>query len=530
MEIKKELFSYFKPSIFSIFYLLFIFLLFPKVQTQESKIKFIQSTTLINGNILIIENNEISIYDQYWNRTNHIQKSIEINNKDDLLKIGISKFTEKNFDLIISVIKDEIIIFNNTGGILYNKTISSLESGNSNIFNIIPIERNDNEYNYAIAQATSNRIQLQFFIFNNKYMSNILINTTIVNDSYLKPETLSCNLMSNLSNSNENKKAIVCFYYNYEYIFGRFFVDIKNFSITFQGNFTTNAPIMFLKSIANSEKNKSLICFGNYPYGKSNCTIYSFENDSFSEFIEYEVYCEWQYYLSKFEYIQQTNQFIFICAYYNKITLARFDKDFNYIGQYNHTEIKYIEYFSILYLENSCNYIIFYYDETYNKFNISIDLNDENNQCKMPTTNHTSSIMTSLYNSNLSESDSIMTSTYNSNLSDSINSDHITSILTDFIQSSSINTHSTEKYTSYITNVISSSPTIYTTYILSSQININNTSNYSYNTFPIISDETLPSTQNIKEDTIDIKKEELINELDKIIDEIELGQIYKKKR
>jgi hypothetical protein len=122
-----------------------------------------------------------------------------------------------------------------------------------------------------------------------------------------------------------------------------------------------------------------------------------------------------------------------------------------------------------------------------------------------------------------------MTSTYNSNLSDSINSDHITSIFTNFIQSSSINTHSTEKYTSYITNVISSSPTIYTTYILSSQININNTSNYSYNTFPIISDETLPSTQNIKEDTIDIKKEELINELDKIIDEIELGQIYKKK-
>ena len=105
--------------------------------------------------------------------------------------------------------------------------------------------------------------------------------------------------MNNLSNSIQNI-AIVCFYYkNGNNIIDRLFVNTKNFSITFQGKITTKEPIKFLKSKVNSKKNKSLICFGYSPEEKINCTIYSFENNSFSEFNDYEVYCEEKYYLSK---------------------------------------------------------------------------------------------------------------------------------------------------------------------------------------------------------------------------------------
>ena len=59
MEIKKILFSYIKPNIFHIFYFIFCFLLFPKLYLFDSDINFIQAITLKNGNIFVIEKNEI---------------------------------------------------------------------------------------------------------------------------------------------------------------------------------------------------------------------------------------------------------------------------------------------------------------------------------------------------------------------------------------------------------------------------------------------------------------------------------------
>ena len=150
-------------------------------------------------------------------------------------------------------------------------------------------------------------------------MTNILINTTEVKNLTLEGQTLSCQLMYNLSNSIQNK-TIVCFYHKNKNIFGRFFVDTEKFSITFQGNFTTKEQINFLKSKVNSKKNKSLICFSYSPQYKIDCTIYSFENVYFSEFKDYEVYYEGKYYLSNLDYIRQTNQFLFYCANKENIT------------------------------------------------------------------------------------------------------------------------------------------------------------------------------------------------------------------
>ena len=106
---------------------------------------------------------KLNIYDQYWNSTNLILKSkININNNNkvnlsnfenktftegDLSKIEIEKFTEENFDLIIFVRMDTIYIFNNTGGLLFEDNSYNLKS---EYYNIIPIENNENEYNYTI--------------------------------------------------------------------------------------------------------------------------------------------------------------------------------------------------------------------------------------------------------------------------------------------------------------------------------------------------------------------------------------------
>ena len=154
MEIKKILFLFIKPNILRIFYLIFCFLLFSREQAYCSNIDFIKAIILKNGNIFAIENYGIFIYDQYWNYTNYFPISYNINNDGDLSKIEIAKFTEDNFDLIISIIIDKIYIFNNTGGILYNKSIehSSRPSDrldslsdflSSEYYNIIPIKKNE---------------------------------------------------------------------------------------------------------------------------------------------------------------------------------------------------------------------------------------------------------------------------------------------------------------------------------------------------------------------------------------------------
>lgn len=524
MEIKKILFLFIKPNILRIFYLIFCFLLFSREQTNSPNIHFIKAIKLKNGNILAIKKDGIFIYDQYWNNTKKISKFYCTFNEDDLSKIEIEKFTEENFDLIISIIIDAIYIFNNTGGILIEEFSQVQYPFFGEYYNIIPIKKNESEYNYAIAQvSTIGEIFLNFYIFNYYNNSNIFINSFKVIDLKLEEKTLSCHLMSNLSDSIKNE-TIVCFYHKNWNMLGRFFVEIKNYSITHQGNFTTKEQIKFLKSKVNSKKNKSLICFGYSRTQKSNCTIYSFENDSFSEFNEYEVYCGEKYYLSKIDYIQQTNQFLFYCSNTSEITLARFDKDFNYISQNDDTEIlsaTNINYFSLLNLGNSCNYTILYYNESYILNIISIYINDEDNKCEVTNqfiNSNTSSMMASTDDS-----------TFNNNsINNSINFDHTNSISINSSQISSINTHSIEEYPPYITNNIFSSTTMHTSYKLSSKINDYDTSNYTYYSSPTTSVGTLPSTQYIKEDTIDIKKEELTKELDKIIDKIDIGKIYKK--
>ena len=337
MEIKRILFSYIKPNIYQIFYLIFCFILFPKVKSTEQY--FIQSTTLINGNIFIIRNYGsniyINIYDQYLNKTvdnKYIDKNEDVG--VHLSKGEIVKFTEDNFDLIIAVIKDKIYIFNNTGHYIYNNSIDL----NGYYYNIIPIEKNksENTYTYAVAFVQNNNLQLKFFIYNKNDQSNTLkhniTNITKISNidsiNQFQYKNFSCQLMSQL-NRNE---TIVCFYQkniNWSSLLGVFYVDTENFSITFQRNISLQNPIKFLKSVVNNEKNKSLICFGSDQKKKINCTIYSFENDTFSAIKEYDIHCSEDYSLSKFSYIKETNEFLFYCENNENISLAIFDKYFN---------------------------------------------------------------------------------------------------------------------------------------------------------------------------------------------------------
>ena len=537
MEIKKILFSYIKSNIFQIFYLIFFFLLFPKVLNN----KLIQATTLINGNIFIIEKTEnniqMNIYDQNLNKIN-ISKIIKVDDDDDDdLKIEITKFTEEKFDLLITAIKDKIYIFNNTGYLL--KT--SDNNLNGSYYNIIPIEKNESEntYTYAIAFVQNNCLKFKFFTYDNsKNQLNIENQNTVKNEELeLKDNIYSCQLMSQM-NKNE---TIVCFYQSKTddniYI-GTFYVDIQNYSYTFQRNFTHQNTIQFLKSIVNNEKNKSLICFGSEGSKKCNCIIYSFENDSFSELKEYDFHCKNDYHLSKFYYINKTGEFLFICINYENVTFARFDENFNYIGKnltFKISEYNDIKSFSILYLNSGYYFISNIKENNFNKTNITIYIIDLNYTHEASSiSNNEDNTETSLTNeyhnstTSLMLSSSLYSSIINDNSSNNINSVNNSSTYASYNifptdQYSTEETSSNNLKNISFSNIINSNDEI-----LSLNSNIINNSHYTIYSSFISPDENLPSSQDIIEETIYIKKENLINELDEIIDGIEIGKIYKK--
>ena len=528
MEIKRNLFSYIKPNIFPIFYLIFYFILFPKVKSTGEDIVFIQATTLKNGNLFIIEKNYtyiyINIYDKNWNEI--VRIDIDNNIGGFLSKDEIIKFTEDNFDLIITVIKDKIYIFNNTGQNIYNNGRDLY----GNYYNIIPIKKNESEntYTYAVASAQNDNLKLMFFIYNKNNQSNTLKHniTDIKFENQilqLQDTIFSCQLMSQL-NKNE---SIVCFYQtniNSRSLLGVFYVNSKNFSITFQRNISLQNPIKFLKSVVNYEKNKSLICFGSDENMKSNCTIYSFENDTFSASKEYDIHCSWDYSLSKFYYIKETNEFLFYCADNEYVSLARFNKYFNDKGNNNTFKLSgynNIQSLPILYFNNSGYYIISYSAQDHfkiNKLDINININDNNDNIEISSTtkNHNSEVplMTSSLNSLI----------INENLSYNINTVDISPTSTSYNLNFSTDEYSIEETPSNNKKNISSSITIDSIEILPSNSFIIKNSHYILNSTSIIIEGTVSSTHDIKEDTIDIEKKDLINKLDNIIDKIEIGK------
>jgi len=531
MEIKNILFSYIKSNIFQIFYLIIYFLLFPKIQTLPNT-EFIQGTTLINDSIFIIEKNNggnlfANIYNQYW-------KKIEtITNLNNFNIIEIEKFTEENFDLIIIALNYRIYIFNNTGNLL----LTDENNLNGDYYNIIPIEKNERENNYTYAITfiqNNNNLKLEFFTYDYKNKSNELIHEIdqieFENRKLeLQDKIFSCQLMSQL-NKNE---TIVCFYQaniNNEILLGSFYVDTKNYSITFQKNITQHNSIKFLKSVVNYEKNKSLICFGSDESNKCNCTIYSFENDSFSELKEYDFHCKNDYHLSKFYYINKTGEFLFYCSDGENITLARFDKNFNIIGKNNTSKISgynNLKYFSILYLNNSDYYIISNFAPNhFNKTNITIYIIDNNDDTETSSINNnvdtelssTNYIdnndgaersLTNKYHNSITSliiSSSLYSSIINKNSSYDINSVNISSTYSSY-SIFPTNQYSTEETSLNNSKNISFYNITDSIEISSLNSNIINNSHYIIYSSFISPDGTLPSSQYIIEDTIYIKKE-----------------------
>lgn len=376
MDIKKSVRIKFK-CIF-IFYeysfLLNLFLFSSLFDNYYSQItyKYPNAITLLNGNIFLIHENGIDIYDSSLSKKLTGVITFDKDEKilfDDLSLITLTSFTESDNGYIIGIINNKIYIFDKEGT---SKYISQeiLEILLGDYYTLIPLKKENNIYYYMIGFINQDQsIQLLFFNYNDENKTNNFIKVEPIFNSTrtIQNKGLSCQLMKHSSNN----KMIVCFV-NFkgahnQNIFSFFLIEPETHEIIINGgkenasfNMTIDHNIKGIKSAVTLDSKKVLVCF----YSQSSdgfCTIYSINDNSFSEYVKYNDLCRDDYYAMSVSYIREKEEFIFSCSNnIGNIKYILFNKDLELINSFpiQISECTSINSYSILYSQNRNGYFL----------------------------------------------------------------------------------------------------------------------------------------------------------------------------
>ena len=285
-----------------------IFLSFFKMYNFNFGLKYPLSITLLNGNIFIIHEKGIDIYNSSLNsKVNNVLNFSEadyINSLEKFGKISISRFSPKDKGYIISIINDYLYIFDYEGTFLY-KNETKINDNLKPYYELVPIRNNGNNISYMIGYiGNDNNINLLFCEYDVNNNISKYINSTKFKYKYNGQEKdfydkifLTCKLMS----KDNQGELIVCFVplNNPSYI-TLFFIDPEIYNVDFNNesiylNTSINEVVKSLRSSINDNKKKCLICF--YVNGISGyCAIYSIDDNQFYNINDYNITCKEEYY------------------------------------------------------------------------------------------------------------------------------------------------------------------------------------------------------------------------------------------
>ena len=194
-KIKEYKFNFFfhYRLFYNIYFLFYIleFVSFIKICKALPDLKFTKSITLLNGNIFIIHQNGISIYNSSLNglieNITYFSEDLLINNHSQLDKVTISRFNETNYGYIISIINNIIYIFDYKGKMLKNDTTQIDKIKNGEYFTLIPIRKNKEELIYMIGFSENKKIiNILFYIYDIYTINNTLFKDLKLTEDILK--------------------------------------------------------------------------------------------------------------------------------------------------------------------------------------------------------------------------------------------------------------------------------------------------------------------------------------------------------
>ena len=128
--------------------------------------KFPYSLYLPNGNIFVIHEKGISIYDHLL--TKQISEVLIFPENDTIKSKDISRITSILEDeYLFCIIKDKIYIFNDKGNLLFYNNTSILENEViPKYYSLVVIKNVDNLYKYVIGYIFNNYLYMSFFEYN----------------------------------------------------------------------------------------------------------------------------------------------------------------------------------------------------------------------------------------------------------------------------------------------------------------------------------------------------------------------------
>ena len=373
---------------------LFIFSsLFGKYYSQIT-LKYPKAINLLNGNIFIIHETGIDIFDSSLSTKITGVITFDKDDKiiyDDLSLIEITSFSESDNGYIIGIIKYKIYIFDKEGK---NKYISEriLEELKGDYYTLIPIKKENNTYYYMVGFIDQDQcIQFLFFNYNDDNKTNNFIKTEPIFDSTrtIQNKGLSCQLMEHPSKG----KILVCFF-NFkdnknQNTFSLFLIEPETHEIiTDEENENAlfslapiDSNIKGIKSAVTFDYKKALVCFF-LQSSEGFCTIYSINENSFSEYVKYSNLCRDDYFAMSVSYIREKEEFIFSCS--NNLPTIKytlFNKDLELINTFPilNYDCSSITSNSIIYSRNKNRYLLIS-DANCPGINIHLRDNSENEE------------------------------------------------------------------------------------------------------------------------------------------------------
>ena len=306
-------------------------------------LKYPHSLYLSNGNIFVIHETGITIYDHLFMNT--IKDVLTFSGNDKIYLDEIAKITTTiEDDYIFSIIKDKIYIFDYYNGslIFHNKT-SILGIGiDPKYYSLVVIKNETNNlYKYVISYRHKYHLYNIYFKYNITSKENTFIGKFYLNccNSVLKckeSNASSCQYMIDNDNA-----YLVCFAVTYHGFLdlGFFYLEGYSFNLTeeeieYNTKLFTNdfGDINCIKSISNANHDKALISLYSSS-GEMRTFIFdinSFKEINFIQNFKY-IYCLKEYYSLYIYYNKYTNYYINSCLEQNKnfILVEFYDEDFN---------------------------------------------------------------------------------------------------------------------------------------------------------------------------------------------------------
>ena len=360
------------------FFLLISFLV-NKTQEQYNEIIsfesiYPKSLTLNNGNILIVAQKGIYLYNQLKYNISVIKEfpsDLFISNKNTATKTTFLQLPEKDGGYILIFAND--ILYGLPPDANTITTFGKTNETDANYYSLsfFKIDENNNIFYTFGYSDFSQKFRLSYYKLNIDSNSNDLIYSKIheSNSSLGQLETkftagISCERMNHISLG----KLLVCFYEirsNKGEISISIFNPENNFEIiTFNStNYIFNSDyLVLIKSAISNNYKKSFVCYIlNYGIG-SYCFIYNIDDNSYTEPIECSTYCNPYSVSFKTYFFSLTHKFLFACGTSDAFNFFLFNEEDNKL--FLATEKKGIQNcfsynsFSISFSSNDLNYLM----------------------------------------------------------------------------------------------------------------------------------------------------------------------------